>query len=250
MRESMRLNEPPAALLRDASLFLDFDGTLVELAPSPDAVRVEDDLRDLLTRLQAKLDGRLALLSGRAVADVRGHLHPVTLAMSGSHGLELAPVEGDIIAGERPAGLAQAIEEFRKLESRYPGVLVEEKPMSVALHFRSAPHAEPVCHAAAEQAARDTGMTLQLGKMLVELKPATGHKGSALLQFMAQPPFAGTTPVFVGDDLTDEHGFDAARELGGAGVLVGPERSTAAMYRLENVGAVRNWLQTASELLP
>jgi trehalose 6-phosphate phosphatase len=245
----MRLNEPPKAFLKGASLFLDFDGTLVELAPSPDAVKVETELRSLLTRLQSALDGRLVLLSGRAVADLRGHLHPVSVAVGGSHGLEFAAVEGEVVAGKRPARLTEAIAEFRKLEAQYPGVLVEEKPLSVALHYRGAPEAEIVCHAAAERAAMESGMTLQFGKMLVELKPASGDKGSALRHFMTQPPFAGTVPVFIGDDLTDEHGFEAARELGGAGVLVGPERSTAALYRLEDVGAVRSWLQSASEAL-
>lgn len=246
----MGLDEPPTALLQGASLFLDFDGTLVELAPSPDAVRVEDELRGLLTRLQSKLDGRLVLLSGRAVADLRGHLHPVSVAVGGSHGLEFAAVDGEVTAGERPSGLAEAVEEFRKLEVRYPGVLVEEKPLSVALHYRGAPDAEIVCHSAAERAAVKTGMTLQFGKMLVELKPAGGDKGRALQHFMTQPEFVATKPVFIGDDLTDEHGFEAARELGGAGVLVGAERATAAEYRLQDVGAVRAWLRTASEILP
>jgi trehalose 6-phosphate phosphatase len=250
LKERFLLQEPPLSLLSGASLFLDFDGTLVELAPSPDAVQVGDELRTLLRLLEVKLKGRVALLSGRSVADVRGHLHPVVLAISGSHGLEHAAVEGDVIAGERAAGLEKAIEGFRELESQYPGVLVEEKPLSVALHYRGAPEAEIVCHAAAERAALETGMTLQFGKMLVELKPASGDKGYALLHFMKHPPFAGTRPVFMGDDLTDEHGFKAARELGGAGVLVGPERPTAAIYRLDDVNAVRTWLQTASEMLP
>lgn len=243
------MNEPPKALLKDASLFLDFDGTLVELAPSPDAVLVEDELRTLLTRLQAKLDGRVALLSGRAIADVRGHLHPVTLAVSGSHGLEHAAAEGDVVAADRPAGLDKVVEDFRKIEGEHPGVLVEEKPLSVALHYRGAPDAEIVCHAAAEKAAIETGMTLQFGKMLVELKPSSGDKGSALEHFMTQPPFIGTRPVFVGDDLTDEHGFEAAKDLGGAGILVGPDRETAAVYRLEDVAAVRQWLGAACEEL-
>ena len=135
------------------------------------------------------------------------------------------------------------------LETHHPGVLVEEKPLGVALHYRGAPNAEMVCHAAAKQAALETGMTLQFGKMLVELKPASGDKGSALLRFMKQPPFAGTRPIFIGDDVTDEHGFEAARELDGAGVLVGPDRPTAAIYRLEDVSAVRAWLHSASEML-
>ena len=245
----MGLSEPPRPLLNSASLFLDFDGTLVDLAPSPEAVRVDDGLRDLLARLQSALAGRLVLLTGRAVTNLRGHLHPVSVAVGGSHGLEFAAAEGEVMAGERPAGLTDVIEEFRKLEIQYPGVLVEEKPLSVALHYRAAPNAELVCHAAAERAAMETKMTLQFGKMMVELKPSTGDKGSALRHFMTQPEFIGTMPIFIGDDLTDEHGFKAARDLGGAGVLVGPERKTAAHYRLEDVSAVRKWLQSASEAL-
>jgi trehalose 6-phosphate phosphatase len=243
------LAEPPATLLSDASLFLDFDGTLVELAPSPDSIEVGGGLTSLLERLGARLHGRLAILTGRSVRDVRSYLHPAGLAVAGSHGLEHAELGQDPGAVERPASLNGVIEQLRLLQAAHPGVLVEEKPLGVALHFRQAPHAEDLCRTAAEQAAAQTGLEVQPGKLVFELKPGGADKGRALYRFMQQPPFAGTRPIFLGDDLTDEHGFSAAHALGGAGVLVGDERPTEALYRLPDVGSVMRWLNEAAEAL-
>lgn len=245
----MPLDRPPTSLLRDSSLFLDFDGTLVDLAPTPDAIVVGDDLRPLLARLQAALQGRIALVSGRAVADVRDRIHPLNLAIGGSHGLEHMRSTGHVDAASAPAGLAQAIAEFRRIEAAHEGVLVEEKPAGVALHYRTAPDAEAICLGVAERMAGVTGLGIQLGKMVVELKDPRGDKGEALKRFMAEQPFAGTSPVFVGDDLTDEHAFAAASDLGGAGVLVGAERPTSAVYRLDDVTDVLRWLSQAAEEL-
>lgn len=245
----MRLTEPPVTLLRGASLFLDFDGTLVDLAPRPDAIEVSEELRTLLSRLKDKMEGRVALLSGRAMVDVSRFLTPLDLVIGGSHGLEMPGPDGSYPAIERPAGLDEAIDELRGLEARCPGVHVEEKPAGAAIHFRLAPRAEANCLEAAGRAAEKLGMKLQHGKMLVELKPAGADKGTALRGFMSAPPFAGTRPVFFGDDLTDEHGFAAVRELGGAGVLVGPPRQTEALYGLRGVLAVRSWLVAAMEEL-
>lgn len=244
------MHKPPPSLLAGASLFLDFDGTLVELAETPNAVSVEDEVKSLLQRLQDKLLGRLALLSGRSLADVRSYLHPLTVAAGGSHGLELAHASELTATVEPPPGLANAILELKKLQSAQPGVLIEEKPGGVAVHYRQVPDAEAICHTAAARAARAARMSLQLGKMVVELKHPGVNKGEALKQFMAAAPFAGTLPVFIGDDLTDEDGFASASALGGAGILVGPERETHALYRLDDVASVRGWLAEASEQLP
>lgn len=246
----MQLTEPPVTLLCGASLFLDFDGTLVDLAPRPDAIEVGEELLTLLSRLKERMDGRLALLSGRAIGDVSRFLGPLELVIGGSHGLEMPGTDGSYPAIERPARLDEAIAELRLLETRCPGVHVEEKPAGAAIHFRLAPAAEAECLEAAGRAAEKLGMKLQHGKMLVELKPAGADKGTALREFMAGPPFAGTRPVFLGDDLTDEHGFEAVRELGGAGVLVGPPRETGAIFGLKDVLAVRSWLVAAMEQLP
>lgn len=241
----MRLAEPPIDLLNGASLFLDFDGTIVELAARPDAVEVGPELLELLLTLQDKLDGRVVLLSGRPIDDVSRFLDPLRMRIGGSHGIERTTSDGRRTRAPRPAGLDQVIGDLRRLESEHEGVLIEEKPAGVAIHYRLARSAEEACHAAAEKAASAAGLALQHGKMVVELKPANGDKGTAIRAFMSEPPFEDTRPVFIGDDLTDEHGFAAALDLSGAGVLVGKERATAARYRLSDVSAVRSWLWAA-----
>lgn len=246
----MDLDRPPPNLLEGASLFLDLDGTLVDLADTPDEVALDEEMQSLLSRLQAKLSGRIAVVSGRSAADLLDRLRPVTMVVAGSHGLEWIGASGELNRSGEAGGLAEVIEELRPLEASHPGVLVEAKPLGVALHYRLAPSAESICRRFAEQAAAAAGLEIQLGKMVVELKPAGGNKGVAIRRFMSQPGFAGTRPVFVGDDLTDEHGFAIARELGGAGILVGDPRETAATYALPDVSAVRSWLRQACEILP
>jgi len=237
---------PPLSLLGGAALFLDFDGTLVELAEAPDAIRVPGELHGLLEHLAARLEGRLAIVSGRALADLDSHVRCAGVAMSGSHGLELRLPDGTARPVTRPAGLAQARDEVRGFAAGADGLLVEEKPASVALHFRQAPERAPEVAAFAADLARRTGLVVQEGKMVAELRPAGADKGDALKALMREPAFAGARPLFMGDDLTDEHAFEAAAALGGAGVLVGPARATAARYRLHGVAAVADWLRAAS----
>lgn len=240
----MPLPTPPQTLLRDAALFLDFDGTLVPIADRPDTIRVDADLPSLLERLQDRLDGRLTLISGRASADVRRWLSPLQIAIVGSHGLER-----DGIAVHRSAMLEEGFRYLRSVQAQHLGVLLEEKPLGAALHYREAPDAEGACRAAADHVAASTGMHVQPGKMVFEIKPADGDKGSAIRSLMKEKGNAGYRPVFIGDDLTDEHGFLVVRELGGCGILVGEERDTAATYRLPDVAGVHRWLNQASELL-
>ncbi|WP_324750556.1 trehalose-phosphatase [Sphingomonas sp. LY54] len=237
---------PPLGLLDGAALFLDFDGTLVELAETPAAIRVGAHLEPLLHRLHARLEGRLAIVSGRAIADLEKHLDCAALAVSGSHGLELRLGDGTSLPLSVPPGLAEAKAATRAFAAGVPGLLVEEKPFGVALHYRQAPDAADAAEALMRDVAASTGLTLQLGKMVAELRPHGSDKGDALKAFMREPEFAGARPVFVGDDLTDEHAFAAAAELGGGGVLVGPQRETAARWQLPGVGAVAEWLSEAS----
>lgn len=245
----MQLAEPPIAILNEASLFLDFDGTLVELASRPDGVEVGSELLDLLMTLRRKLGGRVAVVSGRSVDEVRAFLEPVQLAIGGSHGLERSLPGQEHHSPPRPRELDQVIDALRALEVDHPGVHLELKPAGVAVHYRLAPNAAIFCQQEAERAAMASGMALQHGKMVVELKPVGADKGTALRAFMAELPFARSRPIFIGDDLTDEHAFVAATEFGGAGVLVGPDRSTAARYRLDSVQAVRAWLSAACEAI-
>jgi trehalose 6-phosphate phosphatase len=240
----MLLPTPPPTLLRDAALFLDFDGTLVRIAERPDSIRVEPHLLPLLERLKGKLQGRLTLISGRASADVRRWIAPMQVTVVGSHGLERGSV-----TVPRSAALDAGILHLRAVQDRHQGVIVEEKPMGAALHFREAPDAEEACRTAATQVAASTGMQVQPGKMVFEIKPAQGDKGTAIAALMNEPTNTGYRPVFIGDDLTDEHGFAVVRELGGAGILVGEERDTAATHRLQDVPDVHRWLDQACEAL-
>lgn len=240
---------PPTDLLRGSSLFLDFDGTLVEIADRPDAVSVDARLAELMRRLSGQLDGRIAVISGRAGAEVRELLGACVATIVGSHGLEFHRPGGQVEMVERPPALDRAAAAMRDLAAEIPGLLVEDKPLGAALHFRQVPSAEQASIALALRLAADFGLELQHGKMMVELRAAGGDKGSAVRALMREPPFAATRPVFMGDDLTDEAGFLAARTLGGAAVLVGPERSTTAEYRLGSVADTLAWLADACEAL-
>jgi trehalose 6-phosphate phosphatase len=237
---------PPLSGLAPAALFLDFDGTLVELADAPGAIAVPSGLKPLLDRLAARLQGRLAVVSGRAVEDLRRHLGPAAAVLSGSHGAELHYADGRCIPVSAPPGLAEARESIRRFAEGGEGLLVEDKPAGVALHYRLAPERAEEADSFLEALAERSGLALQRGKMVAELRPQGSDKGAALLRLMGEPPFAGARPVFVGDDLTDEDAFRAAASLGGEGVLVGPARPTAARWRLEGVPEVTAWLEAAA----
>jgi trehalose 6-phosphate phosphatase len=237
---------PPLSLLDGGALFLDFDGTLVELADAPDAIRVPGDLAPLLGRLARRLGGRLAIVSGRALGDLDRHVACARAAFSGSHGLELRLGDGTLLPAARPPALDAARDEIARFAAGDGRLLVEEKPASIALHFRQAPDREEEALRLMEGLAACNGLSVQHGKMVAELRPAGADKGDALRALMREPPFAGARPVFVGDDLTDEHGFEAAARLGGAGVLVGPPRATAARYGLGSVVEVARWLRAAA----
>ena len=237
------LPPPPPELLDGAALFLDFDGTLVDLAETPDSIHVPPELGATLARLKARLDGRIAIVSGRAIEDLETHLPRPAIAFSGSHGLEIRLADGDALPLSLPVGLDPRIaEEVAAFADGRSGLLVEAKPLGVALHYRLAPEQADSVAAFMETLARRHDLWVQRGNMVVELRPEGATKGDAVRAFMSEPIFAHARPVFVGDDLTDEHGFEAAAGLGGAGVLVGPARPTAAAYRLGSVAAVARWL--------
>ena len=241
-----RLQPPPPGLLDGAALFLDFDGTLVELAERPDAIRVSPGLGPLLDRLHRRLGGRLAIVSGRSLADLERHIPASGIAFSGSHGLELRLADGIALPLSVPVGLDDVRDRVDAFAAGSEGMLVEEKPAGIALHYRLAPEWEERALAFMDGLAAERGWSVQRGKMVVELRPDGATKGDALRAFMTEPKFTAARPVFVGDDLTDEHGFEAAAALGGAGILVGPARATAALYRLDSVAAVAQWLGTAA----
>lgn len=233
---------PPPALLDGAALFLDFDGTLTELAETPDAITVSPHLPKLLERLRSRLGGRLALVSGRSIADLDRHVSVPGIPFSGSHGLELRLGDGSVVPLHAPHGLGEVRDRARRFADERGGLLVEDKPAGIALHFRRAPDAASAVADFMEHLARESGLIVQHGSMVVELRPPGADKGDAVRALMKDSPFAGARPVFVGDDLTDEHAFAAVAAMGGAGVLVGPLRETAALYRLPSVAGVAEWL--------
>jgi trehalose 6-phosphate phosphatase len=157
---------------------------------------------------------------------------------------------GRSLSVPRPDRLSEVEAEMDLFAARHPGVLVERKPFSAAVHFRMAPAMKESCHQLAVDLETRTGLQLQAGSMVYELKAPWADKGTALAFLMAGSEMTGAKPVFVGDDLTDENGFVAAASLGGAGILVGAPRKSAAIYRIENVAATLAWLEAAAEALP
>lgn len=226
------------------ALFLDFDGVLVDIAPRPDAVRVAPMLPGLLRRLATRLGGRLAVVSGRPVAEIDDFLARATPYAVGLHGAESRGPKGPVNRLAPPPGIAPARVVLAAAVAAHPALYLEDKGLALALHWRGAPGLEDTARRAAERALAAGGASLKLqpGKMVAELKPAGVSKGTALAAMMREPPFAGATPMMLGDDLTDESAFAAAREMGGEGVLVGALRKTSARAQLADVGSVHRWL--------
>ncbi|MDP2262157.1 MAG: trehalose-phosphatase [Hydrogenophaga sp.] len=239
----------PRLLTGRSALFLDFDGTLAELAPRPEAVVVPRELIGLLGQLFEQLDGAMALVTGRAQADIEPFLAPLRLPAAFEHGAVRRPTSGTLVQAPTPE-LGPALAAARALAARHPGLLVEHKQTAMALHFRLAPEMQAECTAAMAAAiAHDPGLQLLRGKAVVEVKSAHVSKGLAIAAFMKEAPFAGREPVFAGDDVTDEAGFDVVQQLGGTGVKVG-EGPTCAAVRVADPLALRAWLQQAARLPP
>ena len=236
----------------DWALFLDFDGSLVELAATPDAVHVDDDLLRLLEDLEDCFGGALAIVSGRPIAQLDDYLAPHRFPAAGLHGLERRRGDGTPASISAPsdqlADIANALDAFA---AAHPGVLVEDKGATIALHYRRAPQFADACGTIMRDLAAQYGDELGLltGKMVFELKPAHIDKGQAIDGFMAETPFAKRTPVFCGDDVTDEPGFAAVNRHGGVSIRVGDNGSSAARFRIADVGALFAWLRTIPEFL-
>ncbi|MDV6331250.1 trehalose-phosphatase [Asticcacaulis sp. 201] len=233
--------------LDNLSLFLDLDGTLAPIAPLPEGVGPDPVRNRVLTRLSNRLEGRLAVVSGRSIADVDRILEGAVACVAGSHGLQRRNARGDVSAVPPHPALMTAVADIQALSVENPNLRVELKPLSVALHYRGDPRAEADVQAAALDIARRTGLKLQLGQMVVELCTLGADKGHAVDAFLSETPFHGAIPVFVGDDLTDEDGFRAADAAAGYGVLVGRPRSSRARFRLDDTDAVLAWLDRGLE---
>lgn len=243
----------PPPLDPDAALFLDVDGTLLEIAPRPELVKVPEGLAELLIRSAEQRGGALAVISGRRIDDFDRYLRPWRGAAAGIHGAERRDAAGRMVAGadsaddrNAAAALARLRPRLRALEKELPGILVEDKGRTLAVHYRQAPDREAEVRAIVENLLRPEVGALRLidGKMVLELKPLHHDKGRAIAAFMAEPPFRGRLPVFVGDDTTDEDGFAEVNRRGGLSVRVGPAgAATQAVHMLPSVGAVLDWLR-------
>jgi trehalose 6-phosphate phosphatase len=239
---------PPAASIEWA-YFLDVDGTLIDIADTPDAVCVDKELLDLIARLCRASNGAMALVSGRAISDLENLLGGLSLPLAGQHGLERRDAAGRLwIHAAPPAAKSQIKDTLAPVLARHPGLLLEDKGLTLALHYRQAPHLASYVQRLMERLAHDVdaGLEVQRGKRVAEVKPAGVDKGMAVAEYLAESPFRGRLPVFIGDDLNDEHGFAEVNRLGGISIKVGKGPS-CARYRLPGVGAVRRWLGKALE---
>lgn len=246
--ENRRQQAPPPAR-RDWAYFLDVDGTLIDIAEAPDAVRIDGRLLALLRGLYQLSGGALALVSGRRLENLKGLLGDFQPPLAGQHGLERRDAAGQVrteAGSVAPLGLARSLQ---PVLGRHPGLFLEDKGLTVALHYRQAPPLASYAHRLMRELIRNSNgkYSLQSGKCVVEVRPAGSDKGAAISAFMAEAPFAGRKPVFLGDDRTDEHGFATVNRLGGLSIKIG-HGPTAASYRLGTVAAARLWL--AGALIP
>ena len=231
----------------DWALFLDFDGTIVDFAPRPDEVRPAPGLVSGLAGATQALGRALAVVTGRPIGEIDHWLDSSVAAVAGLHGGERRSVAGRITsaAGAIPpaAEAARARTRLAAFAAANEGVFFEDKRSAFVLHYRESPGCRSACVEAVNEL-ESPAFEVLLGSSVAELRPRGIHKGAAIAAFMAEPPFAGRTPVFVGDDVTDEDGFRTVNAMGGVSVLAGPERPTRAHYRLPDVGSVVAWLRS------
>jgi trehalose 6-phosphate phosphatase len=227
------------------ALFLDFDGTLVDLAPQPEAVVVPRGLIATLDALSQYLGGALAVISGRPIEQIDAFMAPLQVPVAGVHGTERRRADGDLaLLSTHPMQRVEAA--AQELVALHPRLRLERKRGSLALHYRQAPELECTCLRAMQAAVEQSpGLTLLRGKMVVEAKPGGATKGHAIEAFMQEAPFAGRRPVFVGDDVTDEVGFIAVQRLQGVGVKIG-EGESMARQRMDSPAVLRQQLAAAA----
>jgi trehalose 6-phosphate phosphatase len=242
-----RPTSPPALDCSDLALFLDIDGTLLEHQPHPEAVRVEDDLRDLLRLAKERLQGAVAFVTGRSISMVDRLFSPLYLPTAGIYGLEhRLRADGPVALAAEPADLAAVADQLEHQFRSAEGIYFERKGAVLAVHTRAAPALYPEVERAAEQALSTLAGNYRIvaGNAGLEFIPVEALKSAAIERFMAIEPFAGRRPVFLGDDTSDEVGFEFVNASGGVSIRVGPNRATAARYALPDVAAVHRWLRS------
>jgi trehalose 6-phosphate phosphatase len=235
---------PVPGISGDWALFLDLDGTLLDIAPTPDGVKIPKTLRGDLARAGEVVGGALALVSGRSIATIDRLLSPLLLPVAGQHGAEIryAPGEPVVLLSHVDLGRARRL---LTPVTAIPGVVLEDKGLSLAVHHRHARTPAGELHRWIVNVLQEFGGELEImrGRCVFDIKPRGISKATAVDRFMAKMPFTGRLPVFVGDDKTDEDGFKAVTARGGLAFQVGPKRSALASSRMENPASVRRWLR-------
>ena len=242
---SRRSPRPPPPR-REWAFFFDLDGTLIDFADTPTAVHVGEELRLLLEQLYRDTGGAVALMSGRAIAEIDRLFPHAQMPVAGQHGLERRGAEGRVIWHAVPTLRFERVRvRMASAVHGKAGLLLENKGLSLALHYRRAPRLAAYAHRLARSMLPIVGrrFCIQRGKYVVEMRPAGKDKGMGILEFMKEEPFRGRTAVFVGDDASDEFGFATVNRIGGHSIKVGAGR-TAARWRLPTVRAVREWLSS------
>lgn len=260
VRRDMALKmSDPHHLVREAetggagrlALFLDVDGTLLEIAETPDQVIVEPRVPQVLGQLHSQLDGALALVSGRSIGQLDGLFSPTKLPCAGGHGSERRDARGHVHRLTSCAGgrLDRVRAQVAQFAAAHPGVLLEDKRFALALHYRRRPELAAAVNALMSRARAELGpdFRAQRGVLVHELVPADATKGAAVEAFMREPPFTGRQPIFIGDDLTDLSGFEAAQHHGGQAIAVG--HRVRAKWHLPDARAVIEWLESLARSL-
>jgi trehalose 6-phosphate phosphatase len=231
------MTEPLPSVGADSAFFFDFDGTLVEIAPRPELVHVEPEVCEILRALSARFDGAVAVITGRPLDVVDGFLAPLVLPAAAEHGSVRRDASGRMFANGGGAEAVEAADRALKpLADANPGLILERKSSSVALHYRQAPALQEACAAAVHDVvAENPSLVVLPGKMVFELKPEGIDKGVAVRTFLDEAPFKGRTPIFMGDDVTDEHAFEVVNAMGGITVKI-DDGDTQAKYRTDRKG--------------
>lgn len=236
------MSQPLPPLGENSAFFFDFDGTLAALAPRPELVQVESRVSDLLRGLCERLDGAVAIVTGRPLDVVDGFVAPLRLATAAEHGSIRRDASGHVYADTRSLQAVVAVGDvLERFVADNPGLLLERKQTSVALHYRQSPELGAACRTAVEDAVASTdGLVVLPGKMVYEVRPKGCDKGVAVEAFLSEAPFKGRVPVYVGDDVTDEDAFAVVNALGGVSVKI-DDGDSQAQFRTDREGLL-DWI--------
>jgi trehalose 6-phosphate phosphatase len=229
------------------ALFLDVDGTLLDIREHPADVVADHSLIDLLGHSARRVSGALCLITGRALDDVDRIFAPARFPTAGAHGAEIRLPDGRRADPPEVLFPDAAFTRLARFVESQPGLLLEKKHGGASLHYRKAPQLADACHDEVHAILAEIGDDFRLiaGKMVFEIAPGSHDKGKAIATFMENNPFAGRQPVFLGDDVTDEDGFQVVNAQGGISIVVGDRENTQARYRLPDVESVRTWLRSS-----